>query len=177
MIRSLNFLLTLVAVVAATLLVTPLPAVAETEAPSPPSVTPPEVESLPIGAAGLAPTATCSGARTTRSTAADLDPDCIYGCEREERRCLTAARNRRESNVCRNEYHECNDRCFAGELDPDRPWYDPWNPSTPPDRGPGNDCATPGAEGCDEIQNHDVPGGGAAPRDTERPRRPHPHSS
>ena len=176
MMRSVNFLLTLAAVVAATLLVTPLPAVAETEAPNPPSVTPPEVERTPVGVVGLAPTAVCGATTTVRSTTTDLDPECIYGCEREERRCFNAARNSYESHRCRDEFNECNDRCFAGELDPDRPWYDPWNPSMPPDRGSGNDCATPGTEGCDEIRNDEAPRGGAAPRDSERPRRPNPHN-
>lgn len=173
MMRSVNFLLTLAAVVAATLLVTPLPAVAETEAPTPPSVTPPEVERTPVGVAGLAPTAVCGVATTVRSTTTDLDPDCIYGCEREERRCLKAARNTYETSVCYAEFRECNDRCFAGEYDPDNPW---WYPSLPPDTGSGNDCATPGTEGCDEIRNHDAPRGGAVPRDSERPRRPNPHN-
>lgn len=154
MMRSVNFLLTLAAVVAATLLVTPLPAVAETEAPNPPSVTPSEVERTPVGVAGPAPSAVCGVATTVRSTTTDIDPDCIDGCERDRTSCLNAARTRYERSVCYTEFRECDDRCFAGELDPDRSWYNPWNPSMPPD---------------------EAPRGGAVPRDSERPRRPNPH--
>lgn len=172
MIRSVNFLLTLAAVVAATLLVTPLPAVAETEAPNPPSATPLEVERTPVEVAGLAPTAVCS-ATTAGAPATDIDPKCFDGCYREYRRCLAAVQTWQDPSSCGTALATCESDCIYGsEYDPDNPWYG----ALPSDTASGNDCSTPGTEGCDEIRNHEDPRGGASPSDSEGPRRPSPHN-
>lgn len=171
-IRSVNFLLTLAAVVAATLLVTPLPAVAETETTNPPSATPSEVERVPVGVVGLAPSAVCSGATTTLSTATDIDTGCIRECEREERWCVRNARTRSEFDDCVDRGNECVGQCFAGELDPDNPRY----PILLPNPRPRSDREAPGTEGRDEIRNHSAPRGDALLIDSERPRRPNPHN-
>ncbi len=173
MMRSVNFLLTLAAVVAATLLVTPLPAVAETEAPNPPSVTPSEVERTPVGAAGLAPTAVC-GITTAVAPATDINPECFDECRRAYRRCQNAESVwPRDPLACMSERDDCEHNCIYGsEYDPDNPWFG----ALPPDAGSGNDCESLGTEGCDEIRNHEAPRGGALPRDSERPRRPNPHN-
>lgn len=173
MMRSVNFLLTLAAVVAATLLVTPLPAVAETEAPNRPSVTPPEVERTPVGVVGLAPTAVC-GATTAVAPATDIDPECFRECRRAYQRCRAAARTRSEKAWCSQEHGDCEHECIYGTgCDGTYPW---WYCSTPPVSSAAGTTVRPAvAKDAGTPANTKSPAGGAPQYDAERPRPPYPH--
>lgn len=174
MIRSVNFLLTLAAAVAATLLVTPLPAVAETEAPNSPSVTPLEVERAPVGVAGLAPTAVCS-ATTAGAPATDIDPECFRECQREYQRCLDVPPSwSHDPNSCLSERSRCEDRCIAGEgCDGTYPW---WFCATPPTRAvPETTAQRPAAKDSGTRGMEKSPVGGVLQYDAEEPGPPQPH--
>ena len=174
MIRSVNFLLTLAAAIAATLLVTPLPAVAETEAPNPPSVTPLEVERAPVGVAGLAATAVC-GTATSVAPATDIDPKCFRECQREYQRCLDVPPSWwHDPNSCLSERSRCEDRCIAGEgCDGTYPW---WFCSTPSARTvPGTTAQRPVAKNAGTPAITESTAGGVPQYHTERPRPPQPH--
>lgn len=174
MMRSVNFLLTLAAVVAATLLVTPLLAVAETEAPNPPSVTPPEVERTPVGVAGLAPTAVC-GATTAVAPATDIDPGCFDECRREYERCRDAATTRTEEEQCSREEATCESDCiYGGGCSFGYPWWLCATPSA--DSVAGTTAQRPVAKGAGTPAIPKSPAGGVSQYDAERPRRPNPHN-
>lgn len=172
--RSVNFLLTLAAVVAATLLATPLPAVAETEAPNPPSVTPSEVERMPVGAAGPAPSAACSATTTAAATATDIDPGCFDECQREYQRCSDAEPTWwRRPGYCLSEYSRCEERCIAGEgCDGTYPW---WFCSTPSAHSVAETTAQrPVAKNAGTPATTKSPAGGVPQYDAERPTPPQP---
>lgn len=172
MIRSVNFLLTLAAVVAATLLVTPLPAVAETEAPNPPSVTPPEVERTPVGVAGLAPTAVC-GITTAAAPATDIDPGCFDECRRASRRCRDAATTRTEEEQCSREEATCESDCiYGGGCSFGYPWWLCATPSA--DSVAGTTAQRPVAKDAGTPAITKSPSGGVLQYDEERPGPPQP---
>lgn len=173
MIRSVNFLLTLAAVVAATLLVTPLPAVAETEAPNPPAATPLEVERAPVGVAGLAASAVCSAA-TAGAPATDIDPGCFDECRRELKRCRDAATTRAEEDRCWREEATCESDCiYGGECSAGYPW---WLCATPPARAvPETTAQRPAAKDSGTPGMEKSPVGGVLQYDAEEPGPPQPH--
>lgn len=172
MIRSVNFLLTLAAVVAATLLVTPLPAVAETEAPNSPSVTPLEVERAPVGVAALAPNAVC-GATTAVAPATDIDPECFRECQREYQRCGASATTRSERQWCSSEHSDCEHNCIYGSgCDGTYPWW--FCATTFAHEVPGTTEHRPAAKDSETPRTPKPPSAGAPQYDAQRPRLPQP---
>lgn len=165
-----SFLLVLVAVVAASLIVAPQPAWTTTATPV--SATPLGV-ALSVNADGSPPDVTCAGEALSASTGVDIDPDCIDDCGRQKRECLRQARDRYERSDCYQEAEECVTRCFAGELDPDNPWFGDRNPW--PGSGADEECETPADPECGNIRNAPGPSEDTNPLDgaESRPRRPH----
>lgn len=165
-----SFLLALAAVVAVSLLVAPQSAWTTTEA-TPPVFAAPSSVAPPVDADSAWSGSVCSREAAPPLPVADIDPDCIYGCERQRSECLRQARDRYESSDCYQEAEECLSRCFAGELDPDNPW----NPLPVP--GGGTECEAPDDPGCGNIRNAPGPSRDTEPLDgAESPRR-RPHLS